>query len=104
MDTERKRGVGRVLALTVTTGLIGASAVVPPATAGQGSGRAAPPAWGARPAIPTAGCSGPRPGTLSPSAPAHVPGVTAHLEPGEGHLSMMAGAVGRMLDELGTAR
>ncbi|WP_306215391.1 alpha/beta fold hydrolase [Actinoplanes sp. RD1] len=31
---------------------------------------------------------------------AHVPGVTAHLEPGEGHLSVTVGAFGRMLDEL----
>jgi pimeloyl-ACP methyl ester carboxylesterase len=29
-----------------------------------------------------------------------VPGVTAHLEPGEGHLSIGVGAMGRMLDEL----
>ncbi|GAB7052350.1 alpha/beta hydrolase [Catenuloplanes indicus JCM 9534] len=35
---------------------------------------------------------------------AHVPGVTAHLEPGEGHLSLLAGAFGRMLDALVTAR
>jgi pimeloyl-ACP methyl ester carboxylesterase len=31
---------------------------------------------------------------------AHVPGVTAHLLPGEGHLSIKDGAVDRMLDEL----
>ncbi|WP_375390345.1 alpha/beta fold hydrolase [uncultured Amnibacterium sp.] len=31
---------------------------------------------------------------------AHVPGVTAHLMPGEGHLSIAVGAVDRMLDEL----
>jgi pimeloyl-ACP methyl ester carboxylesterase len=30
----------------------------------------------------------------------HIPGVTAHLEPGEGHLSMTIGALDRMLDEL----
>jgi pimeloyl-ACP methyl ester carboxylesterase len=29
-----------------------------------------------------------------------IPGVTAHLEPGEGHLSVGLGAVDRMLDEL----
>jgi pimeloyl-ACP methyl ester carboxylesterase len=29
-----------------------------------------------------------------------VPGVSAHLEPGEGHLSVALGAVDRMLDEL----
>ncbi|GAB2626957.1 alpha/beta hydrolase [Paractinoplanes abujensis] len=34
---------------------------------------------------------------------AHVPGVTAHLEPGEGHLSVAVGAFGRMLDGLVTA-
>nr|WP_221379911.1 alpha/beta hydrolase [Actinoplanes polyasparticus] len=34
---------------------------------------------------------------------AHVPGVTAHLEPGQGHLSVTVGAFGRMLDELVTA-
>ena len=33
---------------------------------------------------------------------AHLPNVTAHLEPGEGHLSVMVGATGRMLDELVT--
>ncbi|GIF50446.1 pimeloyl-ACP methyl ester carboxylesterase [Asanoa ferruginea] len=31
---------------------------------------------------------------------AHVPGVTAHLEQGEGHLSVGVGAFDRMLDEL----
>ena len=31
---------------------------------------------------------------------AHLPGVTAHLEPGEGHLSVSIGALDRMLDEL----
>jgi pimeloyl-ACP methyl ester carboxylesterase len=31
---------------------------------------------------------------------AHLPGVTAHLEQGEGHLSLGVGAFGRMLDEL----
>jgi pimeloyl-ACP methyl ester carboxylesterase len=31
---------------------------------------------------------------------AHVPGVVAHLEPGEGHLSVGVGAMERMLDEL----
>jgi pimeloyl-ACP methyl ester carboxylesterase len=30
----------------------------------------------------------------------HVAGVTAHLEPGEGHLSVVLGALDRMLDEL----
>ena len=30
----------------------------------------------------------------------HIPGVTAHLEPGEGHLSIAIGALDRMLDEL----
>ena len=30
----------------------------------------------------------------------HIPGVVAHLEPGEGHLSIGIGAMGRMLDEL----
>jgi pimeloyl-ACP methyl ester carboxylesterase len=34
---------------------------------------------------------------------AHIPGVTAHLEPGEGHLSIAVGALDRMLDELVTA-
>jgi hypothetical protein len=29
-----------------------------------------------------------------------VPGVTAHLEDGEGHLSVGIGALNRMLDEL----
>jgi pimeloyl-ACP methyl ester carboxylesterase len=29
-----------------------------------------------------------------------IPGVTAHLEPGEGHLSLAVGALDRMLDEL----
>ncbi len=29
-----------------------------------------------------------------------IPGVTAHLEPGEGHLSVLIGASDRMLDEL----
>ena len=31
---------------------------------------------------------------------ANVPGVTAHLLPGEGHLSISVGAVDRMLDGL----
>ncbi|HKN98129.1 MAG TPA: alpha/beta hydrolase [Pseudonocardiaceae bacterium] len=31
---------------------------------------------------------------------AHIPGVTAHLEQGEGHLSIAIGAIGPMLDEL----
>lgn len=31
---------------------------------------------------------------------AHVPGATAHLERGEGHLSIVIGALDRMLDEL----
>lgn len=31
---------------------------------------------------------------------AHLPGVTAHLEEGEGHLSLTLGALDRMLDEL----
>ena len=31
---------------------------------------------------------------------AHVPGVTAHLEEGEGHLSVAVGSFARMLDEL----
>ena len=31
---------------------------------------------------------------------AHVPGVTAHLLPGEGHLSIAIGAIDRMLDGL----
>ncbi len=31
---------------------------------------------------------------------AHLPNVTAHLEPGEGHMSVVVGATGRMLDEL----
>ncbi len=31
---------------------------------------------------------------------ARIPGVTAHLEPGEGHLSVSLGALDRMLDEL----
>jgi pimeloyl-ACP methyl ester carboxylesterase len=30
----------------------------------------------------------------------HIPGVTAHLETGEGHLSIGVGAIGPMLDEL----
>ena len=30
----------------------------------------------------------------------HIPGVTAHLEAGEGHLSLGVGALDRMLDEL----
>ena len=34
---------------------------------------------------------------------AHIPGVTAHLEAGEGHLSIAVGALDRMLDELVTA-
>ena len=29
-----------------------------------------------------------------------IPGVRAHLEPGEGHLSITVGAIDRMLDEL----
>ena len=29
-----------------------------------------------------------------------IPGVTAHLERGEGHLSIAVGSLGRMLDEL----
>ena len=29
-----------------------------------------------------------------------IPGVTSHLEQGEGHLSIGLGAMGRMLDEL----
>jgi pimeloyl-ACP methyl ester carboxylesterase len=29
-----------------------------------------------------------------------IPGVIAHLEPGEGHLSIVVGAIDRMLDEL----
>jgi hypothetical protein len=29
-----------------------------------------------------------------------VPGASAHLEPGEGHLSVALGAIDRMLDEL----
>ena len=33
---------------------------------------------------------------------AHIPGVVAHLERGEGHLSVGVGALGRMLDELVT--
>jgi hypothetical protein len=33
---------------------------------------------------------------------AHVPGVTAHLEQGHGHLSLALGALDRMLDELVT--
>jgi pimeloyl-ACP methyl ester carboxylesterase len=33
---------------------------------------------------------------------AHLPGVTAHLEKGEGHLSIAIGAIGPMLDELRT--
>jgi len=32
-----------------------------------------------------------------------VPGVTVHLEQGEGHLSVGLGAVDRMLDELVSA-
>ena len=35
---------------------------------------------------------------------AHVPGVTAHLLPGEGHLSITVGAIDRMLDGLLAAR
>jgi pimeloyl-ACP methyl ester carboxylesterase len=31
---------------------------------------------------------------------ANIPGVTAHIEPGEGHLSIAVGAVDRMFDEL----
>lgn len=31
---------------------------------------------------------------------AHIPGVTAHLEQGEGHVSVFVGATDRMLDEL----
>jgi pimeloyl-ACP methyl ester carboxylesterase len=34
----------------------------------------------------------------------HIPGVTAHLETGEGHLSISVGAIGPMLDELLTVR
>jgi pimeloyl-ACP methyl ester carboxylesterase len=34
---------------------------------------------------------------------AHVPGAVAHLEQGEGHLSMSVGAIDRMLDELAGA-
>ena len=34
---------------------------------------------------------------------AHIPGVTAHLEAGAGHLSIAVGALDRMLDELVTA-
>ena len=34
----------------------------------------------------------------------HVPGVTAHLLPGEGHLSITVGAIDRMLAELVAAR
>ncbi len=34
---------------------------------------------------------------------AHIPGATAHLEAGEGHLSIAVGALDRMLDELVTA-
>jgi pimeloyl-ACP methyl ester carboxylesterase len=30
----------------------------------------------------------------------HIPGVTAHLEQGEGHISVLLGAMDRMLDEL----
>jgi pimeloyl-ACP methyl ester carboxylesterase len=30
----------------------------------------------------------------------HVPGATAHLEPDEGHLSVIANRIGAMLDEL----
>jgi hypothetical protein len=30
----------------------------------------------------------------------HIPGVVAHLETGEGHLSIGVGATDRMLDEL----
>jgi len=30
----------------------------------------------------------------------HIPGATAHLEHGEGHLSVALGALDRMLDEL----
>jgi pimeloyl-ACP methyl ester carboxylesterase len=33
----------------------------------------------------------------------HVAGATAHLEPGEGHLSLLLGALDRMLDELVSA-
>ncbi len=33
----------------------------------------------------------------------HIPGVTAHLESGEGHLSIGVGAMGAMLDELAAA-
>jgi pimeloyl-ACP methyl ester carboxylesterase len=33
---------------------------------------------------------------------AHIPGVVAHLEQGEGHLSIGVGATDRMLDELTT--
>jgi pimeloyl-ACP methyl ester carboxylesterase len=34
---------------------------------------------------------------------ARLPGASAHLEEGEGHLSVGLGALGRMLDELVTA-
>ncbi len=34
---------------------------------------------------------------------ARIPGVRAHLEPGEGHLSITVGAAGRMLDDLTAA-
>ena len=30
----------------------------------------------------------------------HLPDATAHLEPGQGHLSIAIGAIDRMLDEL----
>jgi len=33
---------------------------------------------------------------------AHIPGATAHLEQGQGHLSVAVGAIDRMLDELVT--
>ena len=33
---------------------------------------------------------------------AHVPGATARLQQGEGHLSVAVGAIDRMLDELVT--
>jgi hypothetical protein len=32
----------------------------------------------------------------------HVPGATAHLEAGEGHLSIGIGSIDRMLDEMVT--
>jgi pimeloyl-ACP methyl ester carboxylesterase len=32
----------------------------------------------------------------------HIPGVTAHLEQGQGHLSLAVGTIGPILDELVT--